>query len=52
MPDDFFRRAGCDDPAASVAPFRTQVDQVIRFPDKIEIMFDDDQRVAPIHQRM
>ena len=43
-------RSGPDDPAASVPAFRTQVDDMIRAFDHIEIVLDDDHGVVLIDQ--
>jgi len=47
---DFFRRAGGDDGAAAAAAFRAHVDQPVRGLDDVQIVFDDDHRVAVITQ--
>ena len=43
---DFLRRAGRDDEAARVASLGAEIDDVIGALDHIEIMLDDDQRIA------
>ena len=47
---DFFGRPGGDDVAPSFAPFGSQIDQPIGALDHVEVVFDDDHRVASIDQ--
>src|SRR5262249_54081498 len=41
---------GGNHPAAGIASLRPEIDQVVRTPDHVEIVFDDDDRVALIHK--
>lgn len=45
---DFLRRAGRDDRAAAVAAFGTEVDDMVDRLDDVEVMFDDDDRIAAV----
>jgi hypothetical protein len=45
----FFRRAGSDDFASEFAGLRTDIDQIIRFTDYIQIVFNDDDGMAVIN---
>ena len=47
---DFFRRAGGDDPAARLAAFRPQVDDPVGRLDHVEIVLDDQHRVAGVDE--
>ena len=47
---DLFRRARRDDRAAAVAPFRAEVDDPIGDLDDVEVVLDDDDGVAGVHQ--
>ena len=44
------RRSGDDDFAAGISSFGTNIDDVIRFRDDTEIMFDHDDCVTVIHE--
>ena len=46
----FFRGARGHEFAAAVAAFRAQVDEVVRGLDDLQVVFDDDDRVAFVHQ--
>ena len=47
-----FRRAGCDDLAAATTTFRPEVDDPVGSLDHIEVVLDDDDRVAVVAQTM
>ena len=47
---DFFRRAGGDDFAAALAAFGAEIDDPIGGFHHVEIVLDDDHRVAQIDQ--
>src|SRR5512146_2236457 len=49
-PSDFFRRSLCDHAPAVVAAFRTQVDDPVGGLDDVEIVLDNDDRIASIYQ--
>ena len=48
--DDVFGRAGADDFATCLAAARTHVDYVIGVRDEVEVVFDDNDRRALVHQ--
>src|SRR4030095_17139669 len=50
LPRDLLRRAARDDAAAGGTTFGPQIDQMIRAPDHIQVVFDDDDGVALIHE--
>ena len=45
-----FRGAGGHEFAAAVAAFRAQIDEVVRGFDDLQVVFDDDDGVAFVHQ--
>ena len=47
---DLLRRAGGDDRAAGIAAFRAEIDDVVGGLDDVEIVLDDEQRVAGFEQ--
>src|SRR5678815_6004429 len=47
---DFLRRARGNQTTTGGSPFRTEVNQVVRAPDHVEIVLDDDDRVALIDE--
>ena len=52
VPGDLFRRACSNDLPTASATLRAQIDQPVGRLDDVQIMFDDDQRVALIAQPM
>lgn len=49
---DFFRRALSDDSAAAVTAFRSQVDDIIGHFDHVQVMLDDNHRIALVDQSL
>ena len=49
---NFLRRAARDDRAAAVSALRTEVDDMVRAFDHVEIVFDDDHGVAPVDEAL
>ena len=49
---DIFRRPRRNDRAASVAAFRSQIDEIISRLDDIEIMFNDNDRISAIDEEL
>src|SRR5690606_4754672 len=49
-PRDLLRRAGRDDLAAARAPLGAEVDDPVGRLDDVEVVLDDDDRVAGVHQ--
>src|SRR5438067_320492 len=47
---DFFGGALEHDPAAAVAAFRAEVDDPVRLGDDVEVVLDDEHRMAGVHQ--
>ena len=47
-----FRRAGTDNLSAAVTAFRSQINDVIRYLDDIQIMLDNDYAVATLNQAL
>src|SRR5687767_8666388 len=45
-----FGRSGCDDPAATAAALRPEVDHEVGTSDHIEVVLDDDDRVALVYE--
>ena len=52
MAGDLFRSALGDDPAAGVAALGAEVDDPIGLRDKIEVVFDDQDGMAGIHETL
>jgi len=49
---DLFRRSLGDDTASGIAPFWSQIDQPVGSFDDIQVVFNDHNRVARIHQAL
>ena len=49
---NLLRRSFCDHPAASVAAFRSHIDQIVRCLDHIQIVFNDDDCIADVRQSL
>src|SRR5689334_6392986 len=45
-----FRRSASHDSSAAAAPFRSEIDHEIRASDHIEVVLDDDHRVALVNE--
>ena len=48
--EPLFRRPLCDDFSAALPCFGSEIDHPIRFRDQIQVVFDDDDGVAGVHE--
>jgi len=49
---DFFGSAYSDDPSSAIAALRPEVDEMICHLDDIQVVLDDDNGIAFVHQAM